>query len=128
MRAQVLRNPQLNEIAVAHYFAVRTPQDGQTFFENIRELLPAHVLKANAANHHLRRYWSPDPYKKIRYKNDEEYAEHFRSLLEESIRSRMRSSVPGRRADERRIGFNFGRLFGCTDDGSKTPDNRFICI
>ena len=40
------------------------------------------------------RYWQPDPHKKIRYKTDEEYAEQFRNLLEESIRCRMRSVAP----------------------------------
>ncbi len=89
-----LSRPVINESTVAHYFAGRVPQDGQTFFENIFELLPAHVLKVNATGRSLVRYWSPDPYKKIRYKNEAEYAEHFRSLLEESIRSRMRSLRP----------------------------------
>jgi asparagine synthase (glutamine-hydrolysing) len=85
--------PTIEESAVAQYFAVRVPQDGQTFFKNIFELLPAHILKVNAAERRSWRYWSPDPYKKIRYKNDKEYVEHFRSLLEESIRSRMRSCL-----------------------------------
>jgi len=89
-----LSKPSIDESAVAHYFAVRTPQDGQTFFKNVLELLPAHLLKVNATGRKLWRYWSPDPYKKIRYKNDQEYAGHFRSLLEESIRSRMHSSLP----------------------------------
>jgi asparagine synthase (glutamine-hydrolysing) len=41
-----------------------------------------------------RRYWSPDPSKKVRYKTKEEYGEHFRSLLEESVHCRLRSSAP----------------------------------
>lgn len=85
--------PVIDEYTVAHYFAARVPQDGRTFFENIYELLPAHILKVNAAGRRLGRYWSPDPYQKIRYKSDQEYAGHFRSLLEDSIRSRMRSSL-----------------------------------
>lgn len=89
-----LSKPAINESTVAHYFAVRTSQDGQTFFKNVFELLPAHILKANPIGHRLWRYWSPDPYKRIRYKDDAEYAGQFRSLLEESIRSRMRASLP----------------------------------
>jgi asparagine synthase (glutamine-hydrolysing) len=85
--------PELNESAVAHYFALRVPQDGQTFFNNIYELLPAHIMEVGANDYRLWRYWQPDPHKKIRYKTDEEYAEHFRSLLEESIHCRMRSPL-----------------------------------
>jgi asparagine synthase (glutamine-hydrolysing) len=36
----------------------------------------------------------PDPAKKVRYKTDEEYGEQFRSLLEESVRCRLRSTTP----------------------------------
>jgi asparagine synthase (glutamine-hydrolysing) len=86
--------PDLNESAIAHYFALRVPQDGQTFFNNIFELLPAHVMKCGANSRRSWRYWQPDPHKKIRYKTDEEYAERFRALLEESTRCRMRSSLP----------------------------------
>jgi asparagine synthase (glutamine-hydrolysing) len=86
--------PAINEGTVAHYFAIKVPQDGQTFFENVFELLPAHILRVSATDRRLWRYWAPDLYKKIRYKSDEEYAEHFLSLLAESVRSRMRSPFP----------------------------------
>lgn len=86
--------PELNEPAVAHYFALKIPKDGQTFFKNVYELPPAHVMTVDASNQRSRRYWQPDPSRKVRYKTDGEYAEHFRSLLEESIRCRLRSNTP----------------------------------
>ncbi len=86
--------PEINERAVAHYFALRATDDGQTLFEGVFELLPAHVMVVDTSGERQWRYWQPDLAKKIRYKTDEEYAEHFRTLLEESVRCRMRSTTP----------------------------------
>jgi asparagine synthase (glutamine-hydrolysing) len=87
-------HPALNERAIAHYFAVQVTEDGQTFFDDIYELLPAHAIKFNANGQHTRRYWQPDLERRIRYKTDAEYAEHFRSLLEETVRNQLRSITP----------------------------------
>ncbi len=86
--------PSLNERAIAHYFAITAPEDGQTFFNNIYELLPAHILKFTPNGKTQRQYWQIDFEKQIRYKTDEEYAEVFLHLLEESVKSQMRASTP----------------------------------
>jgi len=83
-----------NENAAAIYFSLRIPDDGQTLFKGIYELLPAQALKVSRTENYLWKYWMPDLSKKIRYKTDEEYAAHFLSLLEESVRCRMRSTTP----------------------------------
>ena len=85
---------ELDERAVAHYFALRATPDGQTLFKDVIELLPANVILINEHGLRLQRYWQPDFDRKIRYKTDEEYADHFRDLLEESVRCRMRSTTP----------------------------------
>ncbi len=85
---------ELNESTVAHYFAVRATEDGQTLFKNVYELLPAHAMLVNAASQRTWRYWQPDPSRRVRGRSDEEYAEEFRSLLEQSIRCRLRSTTP----------------------------------
>ena len=86
--------PTLNDRALAHYFALESTKDGQTLFNGIYELLPAHLMIVTASGKQIERYWQPDFDAKIRYKKDEEYAEHFLSLLTESVRSRTRSSTP----------------------------------
>ncbi|MBN2117200.1 MAG: hypothetical protein JW730_11545 [Anaerolineales bacterium] len=86
--------PQINDRAVAHYFALKATEDGQTLFTGVYELLPAHVMVVDSSGEHKRRYWRPDPSKKVRYKTKEEYGEHFRSLLEESVRCRLRARTP----------------------------------
>jgi len=85
---------ELNETAVAHFFALRATQDGQTLFKNVYELLPAHGMRITASGQRSWRYWQPDPSVRLRGKSDQEYAEQFLSLLEESVRCRMRSSTP----------------------------------
>jgi asparagine synthase (glutamine-hydrolysing) len=86
--------PGIDPGTVAHFFNFSTPQDGATFYEGIYELLPAHLMRISAKGVELVRYWQPDPDKKIRYKTEAEYVQHFLSLLEESIRARMRSPSP----------------------------------
>ena len=86
--------PELSESAAAHFFAFKATEDGQTLFKNVYELLPAHVLSIEDSNQRIWRYWQPDPSKKLCYKTDREYAENYLSLLEESVRCRMRSTTP----------------------------------
>ena len=85
---------EFNESAIAHFFALRATEDGQTLFKEVYELLPAHVMIVNATGSKTRRYWQPDPNKRFLGKSDGEYAEQFRTLLEDSIRSRLRSVTP----------------------------------
>lgn len=85
---------QLNESAAAYYFALMSPEDGQTLFENIYELLPAHAMVISASSQHIWRYWQPDLSIKLRGKSGDEYAEEFRFLLEQSVSCRLRSASP----------------------------------
>jgi asparagine synthase (glutamine-hydrolysing) len=85
---------ELNETAAAHFFALRAPEDGQTFFRNIHELLPAHGMIVHAGGMRQWRYWAPDPSLRARGRSDEELAGEFRSLLEQSVRSRLRATTP----------------------------------
>jgi asparagine synthase (glutamine-hydrolysing) len=88
--------PELNEHAVAYHFALRAPEDGQTWFKDVYELLPAHWMQVSADKMRLARYWQPDPNlieKRVK-KSDAEYAEEFRAVLQESVRCRMRAPTP----------------------------------
>jgi asparagine synthase (glutamine-hydrolysing) len=42
----------------------------------------------------MTRYWRFDPAKRIRYRSDAEYEEHFRVVFSESVRRRLRSDSP----------------------------------
>ena len=89
-----LPNVELDEEGLTYYFAFQPTPDGQTLFKHVRELLPAQRLTVSSEGETRRYYWSPDPARRTRYRHDEEYAEEFRALLEQSIRARMRSATP----------------------------------
>jgi asparagine synthase (glutamine-hydrolysing) len=85
---------ELDESAIAHYFALESAADGQTLFKNIYELLPAHVMILNDTGERKWRHWQPDLSRPLRGLSDQEYAEQFLHLLEQSVRCRMRSTTP----------------------------------
>ncbi len=110
---QVLAAPgmtaRLFEPAVAGYLAGGYSRPEWTFYEGIRTLPPGHLLEVSRDGAHARRFWNPDPARRIRYVREASYAEHFRDLLEESVRTRIRSPRP--------VGV---MLSGGTDSGSVT--------
>src|SRR5581483_3873902 len=83
----------VNERRLAAYFALEHPADGSTFFTDVTELLPAHVLRVGEEEQRLWRYWDADPRRRVRYRTDGEYGEHFRALLDESVTCRLRTST-----------------------------------
>jgi asparagine synthase (glutamine-hydrolysing) len=80
----------LNDATLAEFFAVSAPRDGSTFFRDISELLPAHVLVVTEQGTATRRFWRPEPARRVEYRTDREYADHFRELLADSVRCRLR--------------------------------------
>lgn len=85
---------EMNEDAAAHFFALRATPDGQTWFRDVFELLPAYGMTVSAGGVQTRRYWRPNPTVRLRGGSDDEYAGQFLSLLEESVRCRMRCAAP----------------------------------
>lgn len=82
--------------------------DHSTFFEGLERLPPAHSLTVKNGSLRLRRYWQLSPQPALRLPNDAAYADAFRSVLEEAVRSRLR-------APEGRLG---AMLSGGIDSGS----------
>ncbi|MGH2458728.1 MAG: asparagine synthase-related protein, partial [Chloroflexota bacterium] len=65
-----------------------------TFYEGIFALPAGHVLVVDRDTATVRRYWDFAPPSEIRYRDDEQYAEHFRELFFEVVRARLRSNRP----------------------------------
>ncbi|MEO6325464.1 MAG: asparagine synthase-related protein [Thermoanaerobaculia bacterium] len=84
----------LDEEVLAEFFAVDVPMGGATFFREVRELLPAEVMVVSRDTHVTRRFWTPDPSRRLDRGSDGEYAEEFRRLLKESVRCRLRTVGP----------------------------------
>lgn len=84
--------PRLYEPAVAAHLAGRFDDLESTCYEGISQLPPAHALIAEASSHRTWRFWDIDPDRRIRYRDEREYAEHFREVFEEAVRCRLRSA------------------------------------
>jgi asparagine synthase (glutamine-hydrolysing) len=93
---QLFQDPRVakrpNEAAVADIL-VRTPVDREeTLFEGIRRLEPSHYLRIGSRGTECRRYYDLDASREIVYRDDNEYAAHFLTLLKEAVRCRLRSA------------------------------------
>lgn len=85
----------LDEVFLAHYFALYSPPAGKTLFAAITELMPGRMMVVNEAGARLVRYWSPR-LETLRYRDDDQYGEAFVALLDEAVRQRRRSvAEPG---------------------------------
>jgi len=85
---EVPRKPNLG--MVGEYLHGYINSQTESLYEDIFRLPAAHYLIVDANGVRLQRYWGEDVGFTIRYRKDEEYAEHFQELLRESLRSRMR--------------------------------------
>ena len=65
-----------------------------TFYEGIERLAPAHALVVEGGEKRVWRYWDVDSGKRIRYRREEDYAEHFLEVFREAVRARLRSVHP----------------------------------
>lgn len=84
----------LDETRVAVYFSLQEPGDGATFFADVHELLPAHMMVIEEDRMRTWRYWDVEPGRRVQYRDDAEYAAHFRELLEDSVSCRLRTLSP----------------------------------
>ena len=91
----ILRHPQISkeieEERLVEYFTSFQRFRNKTFFKNISELYPATYIEVDNNNFNTHSFWDLSGEKKLRYKNLEDYFEHFRELFEESIICRLRT-------------------------------------
>ena len=70
-------------------------QAPETFFDGIFGVPAGHVLVVEPESLRLKRYWDLKPTAELRYRTDDEYAEHFLALFSEVLRTRLRASRTG---------------------------------
>lgn len=70
----------------------------ETFYQNIKQLLPAHYLILEGGTISIQRYWDIDPNNKFDIGSDEkaiqEYSRRFFDIFEDAVRIHLRSDVP----------------------------------
>ena len=65
-----------------------------TPFVGIQSVPPSSWVLMHAGKHAVSKYWDFDPEKKIRYRTDAEYEEHFRTVFATAVQRRLRSDRP----------------------------------
>lgn len=68
-------------------------QGAATYYEGIWSLPPGHVLVVSASSLKVKRYWELRR-TELRYRTDDEYAEHYFTLLSDAVRARLRAVRP----------------------------------
>ncbi len=70
------------------------PATQLTPYVGIHAVPPSCFVRLSRGTKRVSKYWNFDPAKKIRYRSDGEYEEHFRAVFSESVRRRLRSDSP----------------------------------
>jgi asparagine synthase (glutamine-hydrolysing) len=70
------------------------PATDLTPYAGIFSVPPAYFVRLVPTSKIIAKFWDFDPKKRIRYASDAEYEEHFRTVLQESVRRRLRSDAP----------------------------------
>jgi len=65
-----------------------------TPYVGIHSVPPSCFVRLEAGRQTISKYWDFDPSKRIRYRTDGEYEEHFLQVFRESVRRRLRSDSP----------------------------------
>lgn len=83
---------------IAGWFAIMFPAAHLTPYVGIHSVPPSSFVLLRSARDGVRRtvnkYWDFDPGKRIRYRTDAEYEEHFRTALAAAVQRRLRSDRP----------------------------------
>jgi asparagine synthase (glutamine-hydrolysing) len=80
-----------NQGMIGEYLSGYIVDVEETLYQGIFRLPPAYVLTVQDGQLRKRRYFDIDPGIEIRYRSDEEYAEHFHEIFKEAVRCRLRS-------------------------------------
>lgn len=83
----------LNEEYIAGWLSF-FPAAHLTPYVGIHSVSPSCFVLVAPGRHSVRNYWDFDPSKRIRYRTDGEYEEHFRTVFAESVQRRLRSDSP----------------------------------
>jgi asparagine synthase (glutamine-hydrolysing) len=83
----------LNEEYIAGWLSM-FPAVHLTPYVGIHSVPPSSFVLLRPQQHAVSKYWDFDPEKKIRYRTDAEYEEHFRTVFEQAVRRRLRSDGP----------------------------------
>jgi asparagine synthase (glutamine-hydrolysing) len=83
----------LSEEYISGWFSF-FPAAHLTPYVGVQSVPPSSAVRIRAGKHTASNYWEFDPGKRIRYRTDAEYEEHFRVVFSEAVRHSLRSDMP----------------------------------
>jgi asparagine synthase (glutamine-hydrolysing) len=91
----LLRNcpPALSDNYLAGWLSF-FPESHLTPYQEVLSLPPASFARITRTGITVQRYWTLESTRPIRHRTDRDYEEHFRSVLREAVRRRIRSGSP----------------------------------
>jgi asparagine synthase (glutamine-hydrolysing) len=75
-------------------FLVSEADPTRSPYKGIFPVPPGNIVLLRNKHFQVRRFWSPDPNRTIRYGSDCDYEDHFRQLFREAVRCRLRADRP----------------------------------
>ena len=70
------------------------PDASLTPYKGIRAVPPACFIRLERGRQMVQRYWDFDPSRRVRYRSDAEYEEHFRRAFARAVERRLQSDAP----------------------------------
>jgi asparagine synthase (glutamine-hydrolysing) len=87
-------NRNINEGKIGDYLVGNYVSPSESLYQEISFLPPASAMTVDSKSSKSWQYWQIEPLKQIKYKRDEEYAEHYLELLQKVIREHLRTPGP----------------------------------
>ena len=79
---------EIDELVLAQTLTIEPKDHEQTLYRHIRRVPPGGIAIFAAASNHIRRYWTADDIRPVRFKRDDDYVEAGRALLDRAVRAR----------------------------------------
>ena len=79
---------EIDELVLAQTLTIEPKDHEQTLYRHIRRVPPGGIAIFASASHHIRRYWTADDIRPVRFKRDDDYVEAGRALLDRAVRAR----------------------------------------
>lgn len=83
-----------NEGMIGEYLAAKFISKTETLFRDILRLAPAHSMTITPETVLIQQYWKPDFHHRLRYRNENNYIDHFHEIFSEAVTCRLRSHLP----------------------------------
>src|SRR5581483_9144311 len=84
----------INEGMLGEILSLKITHATDTIWKGIYRLLPGTFLTVQSGGSPQIRRWHNGPFPEIRYRSDDQYAEHFRELFDQALKSCLRSTTP----------------------------------